>query len=173
MSSARRLALLLIITLAFFPLSESHWTSLLVQGATTRKSPAALSATNPSQSPGHDRMVLVTKNYQVTIIDDRPEGELESNHVIYRGVSLKSGNAIVLKGSTYYHHDRNGTPIHFLGWIFHNGNVTYQVLEEGELTVIEGESKVLVEERGMWQDEIPSARVGAAEEPQMSDLVNE
>lgn len=93
---------------------------------------------------------LLTKNYRVTIYDFREEGEVASDNVIYHGVSRKSGKDIILVGSTW-HHMVDGVPGMFRGWKFQNGDTTYYVHQDGLLSVVQGDAKVLVDERGTWQ----------------------
>ncbi|HET6251021.1 MAG TPA: hypothetical protein VFE47_25250 [Tepidisphaeraceae bacterium] len=95
---------------------------------------------------------LDTKNYAITITDNRPEGFVEWNDVKYRGVSKKSGKAINLTGSDYHNLAKDGSPGRFLGYQFKNGDVTYIVLEEGRLTVTRNDSEVLVDESGAWRE---------------------
>ena len=94
---------------------------------------------------------LTTKNYIVTISRLCPEGSVTCDNVKYVGVSKKSGNIIKLNGTTLHTMCTDGkTPCHFQGYEFKNGNITYRVLERGLLQVIQGESRVLLEEKGTW-----------------------
>ncbi len=95
---------------------------------------------------------LTTKNHTVTISQLCPEGYVTCNNVKYVGVSNRSGNKIELNGTTLHTVCADGkTPCRFLGYEFKNGNVTYRVLESGLLQVLQGESKVLLEENGTWR----------------------
>jgi hypothetical protein len=111
-----------------------------------------LSSTRPSTKPARAKLVLVTKNYEITITRSSGEGNVEDDHVTYHGVSKKSGNDVTLTGSTWHTHGPDGTPSHFLGYRFRSGNVTYLVMETGRLTVVRGDSEVLVDEVGKWLD---------------------
>lgn len=109
-------------------------------------------STRPSTQPAGVRSVLITKNYEITITRSGEEGNVEDDHVAYHGVSKKSGNVIILTGSTWHTRGPDGTPSHFLGYRFRSGNVTYLVLETGRLTVVRGDNEILVDEDGRWQD---------------------
>jgi hypothetical protein len=93
---------------------------------------------------------LLTKNYRVTIYDFSEEGEVASDRVIYHGMSRKTRKDIILVGSTW-HHMVDGVPGMFRGWKFQNGDTTYYVHQDGLLNVVQGDAKVLVDERGTWQ----------------------
>jgi hypothetical protein len=99
---------------------------------------------------GRTGATLVTDNYRVTIYDFREEGEVASDKIIYYGISQKTGKDIVLVGSTW-HHMVDGVPGMFRGWKFQNGDTTYYVHQDGLLSVVQGDAKVLVDERGTWQ----------------------
>jgi len=94
---------------------------------------------------------LTTENYIVTISRLCPEGFVSCDNVKYVGVSRKSGNKIELDGGTLHTMCADGkTPCHFQGYEFMNGDITYRVLERGVLQVIQGGSRVLLEEEGVW-----------------------
>ena len=105
----------------------------------------------PATKPADVKLVLVTKSFQVTITRSGEEGVVEDNAVTCHAVSKKPNVNVTLKGSTWHTHSPDGTPSRFLGYIFRNGDVTYQVLEEGHLTAIRGDKEVLVDEDGKWQ----------------------
>ena len=95
---------------------------------------------------------LTTPKYIVTISVNCEEGNVTCDKVTYKGVSKKTGDSIELKGSTWHTKCSDGvTPCRFLGYKFKNGNITYNVLESGMLQVIQGDSKVLLEESGTWK----------------------
>ena len=99
---------------------------------------------------GRTGATLLTENYRVTIYDFREEGKVASDNIIYNGVSRKSGKDIILVGSTW-HHMVDGVPGMFRGWKFQNGDTRYYVHQDGLLNVVQGDAKVLIDERGTWQ----------------------
>jgi Ca2+-binding RTX toxin-like protein len=100
---------------------------------------------------GHKR-ILKTKNFVVTITDDRAEGDVTSDTVKYFAVSRHTGSSIRLIGSTMHTHAPDGTPSRFFGYQFKNGNTTYCVYETGHLIVTRGKSHVVVDEIGTWEE---------------------
>jgi hypothetical protein len=120
-------------------------------------------AISPSQVPNlktadTNERTLVTKNFVVTITDNRPEGEVTWNDVKYYGISRNTGQSLRLTGSDWHNMvDADGTPGRFMGYVFKSGNVTYQVLEQGRLRVVRGNSDVLVDEPGTWLDSTSGA----------------
>jgi hypothetical protein len=100
---------------------------------------------NPSVS------TLITPSFKITIEVRCPEGEVECDDVKYIGISQKTSHSITLIGKEIHAIGADGvTPGHFLGYEFKNGKTTYFVNEDGELTVTR-ESKVLVDEHGIWK----------------------
>jgi len=114
-----------------------------LDSATTR--PAAT-------QPDTNTSVLTTKHYIITIVDDRQEGEVTSESVVYVGVSKRTGKSIRLKGADWHTTGPDGSPGRFLGYKFKNGNITYLVFEEGRLEVLSGNGAVLVDETGTWNN---------------------
>lgn len=117
-----------------------------MQAAVQPTAPVAAAANNDL------KRILKTKNFIVTITDDRAEGDVTSDTVKYYAVSRNTGSSIRLTGSTMHTHAPDGTPSRFLGYQFKNGNTTYCVFEDGQLTVTRGKSHVLVDEAGTWQE---------------------
>jgi hypothetical protein len=101
------------------------------------------------------RQILDTKDFVITISWSCPEGNVTWDDVSYVGVNKKSGASIQLKGETWHAYSPDGTPSHFQGFQFKNGDVTYQVRDEGRegrLMVFRGETEVLVNESGTWRE---------------------
>ena len=95
---------------------------------------------------------LTTHNFIVTISQNCAEGNVTCDEVTYHSVSKKTGDSIKLEGTTWHTMASDGvTPSGFLGYKFKNGNITYYVLETGELEVIRGDSEVLLYETGTWE----------------------
>lgn len=95
--------------------------------------------------------VLTTPNFVVTITRNCAEGFVTCDDVSYRGVAKKTGKAITLKGRTMHTTCADGvTPCRFLGYVFRNGDISYRVWESGQLEVLQGRDKVLLEEKGEW-----------------------
>ncbi len=94
---------------------------------------------------------LVTDNYIVSIESNCAEGNVTCDDVTDTGKSKSTGNTITLKGTTLHRmcSDRV-TPCQFIGYEFHNGNVTYSVKETGVLSVIQN-GKLLLKENGKWE----------------------
>jgi hypothetical protein len=99
---------------------------------------------------GRTGKTLLTENYRVTLYDFSGEGEVSHNKMVYHGVSRKTGKDIFLVGSTW-HHEVDGVPTVFRGWVFRNGDMTYWVHQGGLLSVVEGDARVLVDKQGKWQ----------------------
>lgn len=94
---------------------------------------------------------LRTASFEVRIDQRCPEGEVTCSRVHYTGTSLKTGKSITLIGRTLHTTCADGrTPCRFLGYIFRNGKFVYTVLENGLLSVKEGD-RVVVEEQGEWK----------------------
>lgn len=94
---------------------------------------------------------LTTENYIVEVESRCAEGSVSCDDVHYTGLSKVSGNRINLEGKTWHTKCADGvTPCRFLGYRFENGNTTYIVLESGVLRVVQGENRVLVDEKGKW-----------------------
>lgn len=94
---------------------------------------------------------LLTPSFRVVVERHCPEGTVVCDRVSYRGEDRETGAAISLTGSTEYHICADGqTPCRFLGYRFANGNVIYEVSEDGVLTVTQA-GKVLLQEQGKWQ----------------------
>jgi hypothetical protein len=99
---------------------------------------------------------LTTPSFKITITEKCEDGEVPCDNVSYLGVSRKTGKTIQLKGKTLMHYcpDDQGdgpgkTPCHHQGYEFHNGAVTYLVLNDGRLIVDRGKTR-LFEETGDW-----------------------
>ena len=117
------------------------------QPASTQPSTTQASTTLPDA----DREVLKTKHFVITIIDHRDDPyDITSDHVIYIGVSKRTGKRIRLVGSTFHHMDADGTPEAFQGYLFRNGNISYRVYESGDLEIRQGDDKILLSEHGKW-----------------------
>ncbi|GHA79742.1 hypothetical protein GCM10009007_20830 [Formosimonas limnophila] len=96
--------------------------------------------------------VLDTRNYIVRIVEHCSEGEVSCQKISYTGTSKSNGKSIKLKGVSKSRMCGDGvTPCQFLGYEFKNGNVKYNVREDGTLEVIDRKGRVLVSERGEWQ----------------------
>ncbi|MFN0161435.1 MAG: hypothetical protein ACKVQQ_09405 [Burkholderiales bacterium] len=94
---------------------------------------------------------LRTASFEVRIDQRCPEGYVTCSRVHYTGTSRKTGKSITLVGSTLHTTCADGrTPCRFLGYVFRNGKVVYTVLENGLLSVKEGD-RVVVEEQGEWK----------------------
>ena len=97
-------------------------------------------------------MKLITENYEITIDSKCREGEVVCDNYFYTGVSKKTGKSIHLKGSSWHTKLADGTPNRFLGYKFESGNIVYYVSQDGTLEVVQNRDKVLVSERGKWQE---------------------
>ena len=94
---------------------------------------------------------LDTAHYSIQISQQCPEGEVQCQQVIYKGVSKVSGASIELKGQSWHTRCADGvTPCRFLGYEFKNGRLRYLVHESGLLQVIGSRGNVIVEEQGRW-----------------------
>ena len=103
----------------------------------------------PSQASAGD--ALLTPSFRIVVERHCPEGTVVCDQVSYRGEDRETGAAISLTGSTEYSICADGqTPCRFLGYRFANGNVIYEVSEDGLLTVTQA-GKVLLQEQGEWQ----------------------
>lgn len=95
---------------------------------------------------------LITDGFEITIQSKCEEGEVSCDKYIYNGVSRKTGQSIQLKGSSWHTLCDDGSPCRFLGYRFKNGNIVYYVHQDGTLEVIKDGEKVLVSEKGVWQE---------------------
>lgn len=93
---------------------------------------------------------LNTTNFTITISQQCPEGHVTCETVKYIGLSKKTRRSIELNGTTLHTTCADGSPCRFVGYVFENGNITYKVLEQGLLQVIENGTNVLLEENGTW-----------------------
>jgi len=94
---------------------------------------------------------LTTKNFQIDITRNCPEGSVTCDNVTYKGVDLKSGKSIQLTGRTVNSPGADGvTPGRFLGYEFLNGDYRYFVSDDGTLQIYQGK-KLLQQEQGTWQ----------------------
>ena len=95
---------------------------------------------------------LETPGYRITLTPECSEGEVSCQHVLYRGVSKKTGSAIELRGGMLHQPCAEGaTPCRFLGYRFENRGVVYFIGADGTLRVISADGNVLLQERGVWQ----------------------
>jgi hypothetical protein len=102
---------------------------------------------------GQASATLTTPSYLVDVETHCEEGVVVCDKVTYRGTSKKTGESIQLIGKTLHTTCADGvSPCRFLGWRFEHGDTTYTVLEEGVLIVERG-NKVLLEEKGNWNDQ--------------------
>jgi len=94
---------------------------------------------------------LTTPSFIVRIKADCAEGNVACDDVSYVGTSRKSGNSIALRGKTIYSTcaDR-ASPCRFAGYEFWNGETYYRVLDDGTLSVRQGD-RLLLKERGRWE----------------------
>jgi len=96
---------------------------------------------------------LVTEHFEIIITSNCAEGEVTCNNVTYDGKNRKNGSSIHLKGKTLHSLCADGvTPCSFQGYAFTNGNIDYIVHENGLLEVVQNNSKVLINEKGEWQN---------------------
>ena len=115
---------------------------------------AGSATTRPATTePSDGTYVLTTKHFIVTIVDDRGEGEVTNDHVLYRGVSRRSGKSIRLVGSTWHAVDSTGTPGQFYGYMFHNGHTSYRLYVSGTLEIRRDDDQILLSEDGTWHRE--------------------
>uniref|UniRef100_A0A0C1N4G6 Uncharacterized protein n=1 Tax=Tolypothrix bouteillei VB521301 TaxID=1479485 RepID=A0A0C1N4G6_9CYAN len=90
---------------------------------------------------------LKTKNFNVKITRNCPEGYVTCNNVRYFGKNLKTGQSISLTGKTMHSTGADGvTPGRFLGYQFRNNNYVYQVTADGVLLVYQGKKLILKEQ---------------------------
>lgn len=91
---------------------------------------------------------LKTKNFNVTITRNCPEGYVTCNNVTYYGKDLKTGKSIRLTGKTIHTTGADGvTPSRFLGYEFRNREYLYRVTASNTLQVYQGK-KLILEEKG-------------------------
>lgn len=91
---------------------------------------------------------LKTKNFNVKITRNCPEGYVTCNNVKYFGKNLKTGKSISLTGKTIHTTGADGvTPGRFLAYKFRNHNYLYQVRADGTLLIYQGK-KLIVKEQG-------------------------
>ena len=99
---------------------------------------------------------FVTADYDLAVVDLAEEGTVESNEVVCRMTSRQSGESIILRGGTMHAHSRGPdgvTPTAFQGYRFTRGDMSYLILyQSGEFEVVRGESEMLLEQPGTWQD---------------------
>jgi hypothetical protein len=114
--------------------------------------PSLLPARSAATTRPDLHTILTTKSFTVTITDNRPDGEVTSDDVMYYGVSKRTGKSIRLKGADWHTTGPDGSPGRFLGYKFKSGNITYLVFEEGRLEVLSGNGDVLVDEAGTWNN---------------------
>lgn len=89
---------------------------------------------------------LKTKNFNVTITRNCPEGYITCDDVKYFGKNLNTGDSIRLTGKTIHRTCADGvTPCQFLGYEFHNGKHLYRVTQDGRLQVYKGKQLILQE----------------------------
>jgi hypothetical protein len=93
---------------------------------------------------------LKTKNFNVTITRNCPEGYVACNNVAYFGKNLKTGKSIRLIGKTIHTFGADGvTPSRFLGYEFRNNQYLYRVTADGALQVYQGK-KLILQEKGTF-----------------------
>jgi hypothetical protein len=99
------------------------------------------------------RLHLVTPSHDIRIVHDCPEGCVSCNRIRGRFVSRKTGDTVVLIGSTDHSKGADGvTPSRFRGWRFMNGDTSYGISADGILTVaMDGTAEL--REQGAWQDD--------------------
>ncbi|MEH2422219.1 MAG: hypothetical protein V7K48_15275 [Nostoc sp.] len=91
---------------------------------------------------------LKTKNFQVIITRNCPEGYVTCNNVKYFGKNLKTGQSISLTGKTLHITGADGvTPSRFLGYEFRNNKYLYRVTADGNLLIYQGK-KLILQEQG-------------------------
>jgi hypothetical protein len=91
---------------------------------------------------------LKTKNFNVKITRNCPEGYVTCNDVTYYGRHRKTNASIYLTGKTIHNNCADGvTPCQFLGYEFRNQQYLYRVTADGKLQVYKGR-KLILEERG-------------------------
>ena len=91
---------------------------------------------------------LKTKNFNVEITRNCPEGYVTCNDVTYFGKHLRTGNSIRLTGKTIHSLGADGvTPGRFLGYEFRNSNYRYVVTQDNHLLVFKGR-KLILNEKG-------------------------
>ena len=95
---------------------------------------------------------LETSAYVVKIESTCEEGEVSCDQYTYTGTNKRSGKSITLQGSSWHRLCSDGvTPCRFLGYQFHNGDITYYIHDSGLLEVIENGEKVLLRQQGEWK----------------------
>ena len=98
-------------------------------------------------------MQLSTPRYDVHIDNRCEEGTVVCDDVHYHGIRRSNGQQIRLQGRTWHAPCADGvTPCRFLGYVFRNGPISYVVSDDGLLTVSDGDGRILLQERGEWQD---------------------
>lgn len=91
---------------------------------------------------------LKTKNFNITITRNCPEGYVTCNDVTYYGKSLQTRKSIRLNGRTIHATCADGvTPCRFLGYEFRNNKYLYRVTTDGTLQVYQGK-KLILQEKG-------------------------
>ncbi len=93
---------------------------------------------------------LKTRNFNVTITRNCPEGYVTCNNVTYFGKDLKTGRSIRLTGKTIHTTGADGdTPSQFLGYDFRNNQYLYRVTAGGTLLIYQGK-KLILQEKGTF-----------------------
>ncbi|BCL39796.1 hypothetical protein [Nostoc sp. MS1] len=93
---------------------------------------------------------LKTKNFNIKITRNCPEGYVNCNNVKYFGKNLRTGKSISLTGKTIHSTATDGvTPARFLGYDFRNNNYLYRVTADGFLLVYQGK-KIILKEQGIF-----------------------
>ena len=91
---------------------------------------------------------LKTKNFNITITRNCPEGYVTCKNVTYYGKDLRTGKSIRLTGKTIHTTGADGvTPSRFLGYEFRNGEYLYRVTTDNTLQVYQGK-KLILQEKG-------------------------
>lgn len=94
---------------------------------------------------------LTTPSFVVQIKLNCAEGNVTCDDVTYVGTSKKTGKSIRLRGKTKHSLCADQvTPCRFLAYEFWNGRTSYQVFDDGRLSVRQQE-KTLLEEQGRWK----------------------
>ena len=98
----------------------------------------------------------VTANYDVTIIEHCPAGEIFCRNVTYIGKNKRTGQSIKLKGSQTIRPCADGvTPCQMMGWEFFSGPYRYAITDDRSLWVSR-DGKDLIEEKCLEYGYVPA-----------------
>lgn len=104
----------------------------------------------PLQYPWSE--TLRTDNYTVQIKNAWPDSQcIDSQTMVYYGKSNKTGQGILLTGTTIHSSGKNGCSSRFCGYSFNNNNTNYSI--EDNILCITSNGQELALEEGDWESD--------------------